>query len=296
MTIETTTEQVDELSEFEKAFMEASGSDAKADVDGQPNDDASNNEQEVSDESSQATESQDSNPNDVPAGLTVEELQAKVDNLTRERNHFEHSAKANSGRVSAFQKKINDYEARENAKKDEVAPVNPESSGMTDSAWDDFVEEYPDMAQAFDARLKSVTRNFDERIESGRSDELQRIQDVVQPLEQKAHDERIKDQFSMLEYKHPDWNEVASSANFKEWIGEQPEDMQARMNSDDAQSASYLLDVYKAMTGSVPNTQPGVQQNRQDRLQSNVSVKARGAKQSAGIPESYEDAFKFFSK
>ena len=291
MSNETTTETVDELSDFEKEFMqEAEGQDVALD-------ESSEGVQEIEQEQEtvEPVVSQDTEADEVVDANPVSELE----DLKKERDHYKHGFDANKGRVSALQKKINDLESQlsnppQPEVKEEIA--NPSNSGMSDEKWQEFKEEYPEMAEAFEAKLDSLSNNFNARIESDVSSRLSTIQKELEPLKQEAHDDYVKGQLAVLTEKHPDWQAVASSDNFNKWIVEQSEKVQDLMNSLDARDAASVFDLYKTHSNHAQKMQEQkISDNRQSRLQSNVGVKAKSSKTGAGIPSEFDDAFDYFA-
>lgn len=296
MTTETTAEQVEELTDFEREFMAMMADESEVEMNEHDGDVEA--QREPQDAGEQATESQDSKPNEQPEEPSIEQLQAQIDSLTQQRDHYQHGFDANRGRVSALQKKINELEsskpADNNNEQSTGDPVNPEGSGMTDDQWSEFVEEYPEMAAALDAKLNHVTQTINARLDSEVNSRLEQIQVELNPLSQRAHEEHLQSQLKLLNEKHPDWEEVVSSAEFSKWIGEQPEPVQALANSQAAKDAAYVIDTYKALN-SVAVQQPSVTNDRKERLQQNLGVKAKGARQAAGVPDDFDSAFDYFS-
>lgn len=223
----------------------------------------------------------------------------ELDTLRKERDDWMHRAKADAGRVSALTRKQNELlqqlQARQAQGSQEPtqpnASVNPDNSGMTDDQWTEFAEEYPEIARAME--LKQQQLNAQQR---QIQEQLAQVTQTIEPIQRKAEEERINGQYSVLSERHPDWKDVAASAEFKDWISQQPTAIQAYMSSQDAMEASYLLDVYKAMAGKKSQQEQSRQGTaRQDRLRSNVGVKSRSGGVSAGVPDDYDAAFDFFA-
>lgn len=277
-------------SEFEKLTQEDAGS-SEAE---QTNDRLDEESLEQDKESETSGDGQPEVNEDIEDSLSTKDLETELQKLKAERDYFKHAHSADRGRVSALQKKINAMEAQMQTLNQ--APANPTGSGMTDEAWASFAQTYPEMAAAMEARLKDIEQHFKQQLEAQVNSRLAEVEQEVQPLKIKAHEDFLQQQFSVLGQKHPDWEEVVASAQFQEWIGRQPADMQARLESEDAMEASYLLDVYKAMNAGSQQAQPNpLQAQRQQRLQQSVGVKQKGSGQAVGVPDDYESAFNFYA-
>lgn len=242
-------------------------------------------------ETQEAEEADDQDVEDQGSGDADED---DLDTLKKERDHYKHGFDANRGRVSAYQKKINDLEAKlaEASQKpngdaeSNTDTDNPEGSGMTDEEWATFAEEYPEMARAFETRLSKLDETINARIGE--------IEHQVSPLADKAHEEQINAQISILESKHPDWQQVTSSEEFTKWISEQPKPVQDLAGSMDAGDASYLIDTFKAVNGNVQDKHSS--HKRQDRLRQSVNIKTKGGgRRQGGVPDDYDAAFDHFA-
>lgn len=296
----STTEQEDEYSaafdEFaagdvnEEAGQEA---DAEAETESDAVTEQAENGESNQEQSKEGQESIDSDAEDKPS----EDSQADADapkSLEDELEYYKHGFATNRGRVSAYQKRINELETKlkemqkpgESAKdgSDADSGDNPEGSGMSDEQWNEFADDYPELAGALEKRLAGFDQALNAR--------LGEIEHKVSPLEEKAHEEYVNGQLAVLAERHPDWQQVTSSEEFSKWITEQPEAVRELGNSLDAQDASFLIETFKSMTNAQSNSSS---QKRQERLRQSVNISSKGGGRQAGIPEDYEAAFDFFA-
>lgn len=290
----STTEQEDEYSAAFDAFAAGDANDeakqeAEAESDAvteQPENDESNQEQPK-----EKQESIDSDDEDKPSegGQTD-----APKSLEEELEYYKHGFETNRGRVSAYQKKINELETKLKEKSNHADSAkdgndadpgsNPEGSGMSDEQWNEFAEDYPELASALEKRLA----DFDQALNA----RLGEIEHKVTPLEEKAHEEYVNSQLAVLETKHPDWQQVTSSEEFSKWITEQPEAVRELGNSLDAHDASFLIETFKSMTNAQSNSSS---QKRQERLRQSVNISSKGGGRQTGIPDDYDAAFDLFA-
>lgn len=275
----------DEL-EYDSAFAEFSGEakDPLSDVDVKP-------DLEQAAKTGEEVNNIDPDKDPKAESLNVEQLQEQ---LKIARN----AASADSGRVSAFQRKLNaqieEIAALKSAatKPDEV---NPSNSGMSNEDWNKFQEEFPEIAEGIVIREKAVSQSIGSQIDT----KIGEINKKVDPLVQKTHDDYAANQNTILSDKHPGWKETVSSETFGKWLSEQPATVRGLVNSDDAQDASYLLDSFKLTQVAVVNTKEIAKEvhkeSSQKRLESAIGIKSTSRGKSTGIPEEYGDAWDHFS-
>lgn len=276
--------------EYEDAFDSlVSGEEPEQEVTGDETSEPAQEPQEPQSEPEHSEPGEESTDSDQDDDQQAD-VQAELDRLKKERDYYKHGFDANRGRVSAYQKKINELEAQKSA---HPAPQeNPGGSGMSDEQWQSFADEYPEMARAMEARLNQAASQFEQRVGQAVNARMSEIEHQVQPLKERAHEDFMQSQYAALDQRHPDWREVASSGQFREWIGKQPQAVQKLVESEDAQDASWLMDSYKAMSGA---SSPQPAQQRKQRLQQSVGVKSKGGGRATGIPDDFEAAFDYFA-
>ena len=221
-------------------------------------------------------------------GPTLEELKAQNNQLLQYR-------RSNEGRVSALQQKINQLEQRPAPQRQPPPPAN-----ITPEKWGEFEEEYPEIAQAINARMGTMEQTISRQV-SGQ------IGQAVQPLQNAEQTRYLQSQYVALEAAHPDWKDVVKGEPFKDWLHNQPKAVQQIMNSEDAGEASSLISYYKSsQTPSVNETSPqeaksevtDIQAKRQQQLREATNIPSRKSSgQNNAIPEDdYEAAFAAFAK
>jgi hypothetical protein len=259
-----------DLNELDDAFNEFAGHD-------QPNE-----SQDLEDEA--GFEDQPAEDNQQPVVDDDE-----IARLKRERDEWMHKARSDASRVSALTKKQQDLLQQLEQRKTETANSNPSDSGMSDDQWAVFVDEYPELAAAMNSKYQQL-----ERQQQQVAQQLAQLNQSIAPIQQREVQHAYEQQVNALEERHPGWTEVVRTNEFSEWVARQPESMQQYIQSNDANDASYLLDVYKAMTGmNQSTTKPD--NGRSNRLRTNIGIKARSGNESTGIPDDLYDAFDYYA-
>ena len=210
-----------------------------------------------------------------------------LDVLQKERDELLQYRRSNEGRVSALQQKINQLERQQ------PQPQTPPPANVAPEKWGEFEEEYPEIAQAINARMGAMQQTIAQQMDG-------RIGQAVQPLQQSEHQRFLQSQYAALEAAHPDWQETVRSESFREWLSVQPQAVQGFMNSEDASDASYLLDTYKHSQPQQPEVTPDpkvaeIQAQREKKLKDSQGIKSRptpGA--TGGLPDDFDSAFDAF--
>lgn len=149
------------------------------------------------------------------------------------------------GTVSGLQKKINDL-----SKGTAKAAPDAGKEGAVASIFDTpemkkFAEEYPEvfapMKAAHDAQLR----------------EVEGLKEKVGALSQKEQVREVGDHTAYVEDKHPDFDAIRASGDFKKWYAESPPHTRAAIerNADevvDGPQVAALLKQFKAETGWKP--------------------------------------------
>ena len=164
-----------------------------------------------------------------------------------------------------------------------------ESMGVDD--WAEFKEDFPDMARAFEARLKA-----DQQRQAKLEQEVAELRSTVQPIQEQAHQQQLQSEYARLESRHDDWREVVNAPEFQEWLQSQNPSIQQLAGSDSADDASALLDFYKGATGAGDdNSRASQHDKRQSRLANAQTVSRRGAGQRSGAPDDFDAAFEHYA-
>lgn len=274
---------------FDEAFDEATGTSST-----EPKKEAEL-EEEVSEEEgkpdAEELPDKESKDEDIPkeeSELSVEEQLAQI---TKERDEYRQKFNSNNGRISAYQRQINDLTqkiqnpASSNAErkqaKEDLAQQNNNSN------WNEFKEEFPEFAAALDERLSEIDvreKRFEERFGN--------LENQVQPLQEQAYQSAIKLEYSALAAEHPDYETVAVSPAFNEWLGLQPLPVQQLIDSNSAADAAYLLSSFKRDTGTNSgSSEPQINQQNRSRLQSNVAVQSKRTARRPVADDDFDSAF-----
>lgn len=215
-------------------------------------------------------ESEQNEPEQQEIDQTVEEPEAKpekstdelIEELQRDRDNWRHQFQSNNGRISTYQKQIQDLQGQiQDLSKKQQDQLQ---QSIKDNDWDQIKEDFPELADAMDKRLKTQIDQALSRISQ--------FDNRLKPIEEQTHQQRIQGQYAALAAEHPDYKEVVRSNEFQQWIQTQPQPVKQLYNSEAAQDAAYLLSSFKAMTGrNKPSQTQGIQENRRAKLAASAS-------------------------
>jgi len=303
-----TPEELTPDEEYEQAFAELTGASDTEDGLGKPETTADNAEIEDSDKPDDINEDDDSDTlianedDDSGESLDIwatatEEQRKAIEELRNEKSNWQHRFQSDAGRVSALQRKINELEALQSSRPQQVqepvqVPIDPTSSAEMDS----FREDYPDIANAVDRMVQQQLANERQQFQGALSQLDSRISQTIKPIQESEQQRFVDSQMKALEIEHPDWREVATSNDFMSWMVQQPEPVQAMYNSDSASDAAYLVSSFKQVNRSTPQVEHVSQTHgNQPTLQQAVTPRSRRtAPVTNAIPDDYESAFDYW--
>ncbi len=221
--------------------------------------------------------------------LTLEEARRQLAELKQYKS-------SNEGRVGGLQRKINDLTSQIStlASKPIVQEAPPKPAPVPDPEWQQFHNDLPEIALYVDKRVKAVETSAQAEVQSLKQALADREQQERNRRAQEAHEASV----SALIAEHPDAPQIAGSHEFKEWLSNQPRYLQAAYNSPDASDASDILTRYKQSKQTQVAQIQQIRDQRQQQLSQSAGVPTRRsppAPVSRAIPETYEDAFKFFA-
>lgn len=226
----------------------------------------SDDESENGEEESQLTQFDDKD-------RLLQDYQAEIESLRREKDELEHSFNSQKGRVSALQKKI-DAE-----KKDEQKPENGQS--VDDEDLNEALQLYPEIVtpllKVFEKERAKLHEEFNQQLA---------------PIHQQEQERYINYQVATLDNKYPEWRDVVGSREYAEWLGSQHEAVQQLSKSIHAKDYEYLLSSF-ANTRSQKATD--ISQRRQQQLAANVSVQSRGPSKLSSAPDDFDSAWDFYA-
>ncbi|QJQ93918.1 MULTISPECIES: hypothetical protein [Halomonadaceae] len=256
----------------------------------------------------QAPEPDHGKDDEAPAELSEgDEAQASDDDLKARLQQLEHSERSQRGRVGALSRQLQERDriiaelkGRQAApqptpsKTGESKDVQDQKQAIADEHgvddWDAFRNDFPDIAKALDSRFEHMSR-MEERINS----RLEEVNGAIQPIQQQAHEQHLAGQFAALEARHADWREVVSAPAFQQWLEQQPEWMQKQVESENADDASALLDIYKGLHPPPGESRNDTREQRNNRLAQAQTVSRRGSPRPSGAPDDFEGAFNHFA-
>lgn len=190
-------------------------------------------------------EATDDKPSEEP------DLAAQLEEARRAAQEWEHRYKSDSGRFMAAQRAL---QQPQQLVRDTVSEAlkDPEK-------WTALKEEYPEIAEAVEAR----DNVFTERI---RQSVLQEIQEPLSRLKQREEKLARKEAEEALAELHKDWKAVEASPEFWQWLDQQPFAVQQMQHSDNAADAAYLVGTFKATKQAAVQLEPADTNNTADKI------------------------------
>lgn len=206
-----------------------------------------------------------------------------------QRSHWERVAasdRSQRGRVSALTRKL---QARESA-----TPV------VEVEAADEADDQKPDALAALREEYGDVVGPVIDEIEALRK-KVSGMEASATREKEEQDTELLAAQYAQLEEEHPDWQAVAQSPEFQEWFTNQPANIQAVVNSNDAREVAIGLNLYKTELGLAEKVASGQTNDtsgtdganggrRRRQLEGSTHVEKRGVA-SSGVPDDFGAAF-----
>jgi len=249
-TQESTLPAQEEESGFDDAFAEFSGSEHEPQsVD--KDEDLDGDETGTADQPSSEPEPE---TDDFWANAS-EAQKAALEQLERERDSWRHRYQSDSGRVSALQRKVNQYEQllQQQAPVSQQ-PVEHDGAGEEDEDLAEFKNTYPEIAEVLDKYAERIKAEALNRAHV----EFQPVNETLQHLTQAEMARQEERELAALEAAHPDWRDVANSVDFNDYVRDLPAQVAVLAQSENAKDVSYLLQQYKATRGNATQSAPGV--------------------------------------
>ena len=221
---------------------------------------------------------------------------AELERYKQEAEQWQHRYNSDLGRQSALQRKISEQEqliqqlqSKAPQTANQGGSDNPEGSGYTDAEWEAMKEDFPEVAQAIEARFAAMANQHQQQ--------MQQLQQQIQPIQQQAHEQYVSAQYQVLEQQHPDWRDVAASNEFRQWVSTQPPTVQQLMGSESAADAAYLIGNYKLASGQQQQQTQAMNQRRQRQLQNAQTIPNRGGRRKTGQPaeDDLDAAFDYYA-
>jgi len=297
--------EVPEESEFDSAFAEFSG---EAEI---------KEEIPLEEAITDPEPDPDPKPEDPYAGMT-ETAMEKYKAMEEENEGLVHKLDSNSGRVSAFQRKVNDLEREiQGIRKGPTAGEQPSTHDIadamkgTDEDWEQFSTDYPDVAKAIDGRLEKAGKNTQAAVDNT-------LAPVVKKQELDAENEQTtaaKAAVNSVAETYPKWTDAVKTPEFGEWLEGRPPGVHSLAESADANDALALIGMYDshliangfASLKEANDPGPGVKEvdkptdlaaRRARQLEDGSSIPSKPAGVNTGDDEGldeFESAFKVFA-
>jgi hypothetical protein len=301
--------------EFDDAFNEFAGgneSDTPIEAldpteDERPEEEVEQPTEEVTQEAEQPTEQATGKD---PWKEAPESLRGEFEKLKKDHDYWQHRYQSDVGRVSAYQRQVEELKAQlqQGQKKEEPTKQQVGEAMESPDKWNQFKEEYPDVAAYLDpirAQVSGLKQSFDS------------LKGQISPLTQAEQDRTLKESYQRIAYIHPDWQDVVKHPVFDQWLTRQSPGIRHLAASDDPEDVVALVsnfkhwadselakqDAHAKGAGDNPaSTSAGqsveaIKQRRARQLADAQTVTNRGRVQESAIPaDDFDAAFAVFAK
>jgi len=178
--------------------------------------------------------------------LSEQELAALPEPARRELERLAQENRAHRGRQSYLtrvQSEIATLRAENESLKKGTGKAGTSAEGETPAEWAELERTYPEIAAGLKAKFGSEIENLKK--------ENAELKAFKGSLTDKDHDTFVNGQIELLAEAHPDWVDVANSAEYREWLRQQPDVVQSahRKNAKemvDAASAEVVIGLFKS--------------------------------------------------
>ncbi len=166
-----------------------------------------------------------------------------------------HKYNSDLGRQSAYQRQIK--ELQEKLEEARSKPASTDSAGdtpsgddikkamSTDESWKAFSDQYPEIAQAIDARLKPTEARMNEA--------EAKTERAVEATDKLSREDNMKEVLAA----HADFFQVVRHPVFGQWLDQQSTATQEKADSEDPSDAISLVDQFKGWVGRQTRTPAG---------------------------------------
>lgn len=179
----------------------------------------------------------------VPAVLK-EQLEGITGQLTT-LGSIENRLKQAERRIGSIQNEF--HNAKQAAQETKEAPTKEEmaAAAETEEAWEDLKEEYPDWAQAIEAKLAAQSADIKKHLPDV-SEIRQSVSGIKDAMITDAALER-----RLVGFAHPGWESTVKSKEYTAWLSGQPADIQHKhYNGASADDAVFVLNKFKEFQSS----------------------------------------------
>ena len=246
---------------------------------------------------------------DAPDELALAKEEAE--RYKKELEDMTHRYNSDAGRVSAFQKQINEQNEKiEKLSKKEI-PTQAQVAEALENE-DDFqelMEEFPKAAPLILKKLKAV-----DEIKAELNEKMAAIDGKIAPVTERVDKQDAKtyaqEQFAALEKPrdegglgYPDWRELCQSDDFKKWVPKQHEAIFKLYDSTAAADVAAAFDLFRREfplkakpEDSGDDEKRALEAQRKKRLETNVHTEGKQGGPAGTAPDDYDAAFEFFAK
>lgn len=273
----------DSEADFDNAFAEFSEPEADADAN-QP--------------APEVPEPEASQSEEDPWTTADPRLKAAYDAALTENKQWSHRYNSDVGRLSAYQRQIEQLKSDLAGSKTTVAATEAAQDAaelLDDPDFKELLAEYPEVGKPISKVVSALQAKAD-----ALARELAEISG-----------ERREQQFAKEEEKltdvHPDWRQATASPQFLQWYRTAPPGIRADVerhgqNIRDAHEVARLLNVFKAETGWGQTQRPATQgvtnlsAKRARQLTAAAAPAGRGMGAASGAPDDFDAAFAHFAR
>ncbi len=179
-------------------------------------------------------------PQPTEAPEQAEEKQPQPTEAPETFDSLMHKYKSTNGRISAYQKQIDELKAKVESKTDAKADKNQEGFGA----------QFPEMAQ-------EIERLVEERTQALLSERMAQVAQLEELRLGELKQAEFEQTVSIMKQVHPDFLQVVQSQEFSRWLEGQPPSVRNMYNSDDVRDSEFLIRSFKA---NFQGVQPAVTQ------------------------------------
>ena len=201
-------------------------------------------------------------------------------------------------RLAEQQKLIDELRAQKTEQEKQVAQIQEQASELSPDQLSGLKEQFPELAEILAKDLSKI-------IKPQSAPDLtpigQKYQQRYDELRQAMNDEKVQMGRQMLEWMHPDWQDVASygkneqgliqfkDAKFHNWLITQPEDVQQEVvNGENAFRIAKHISSYKE---SLKPKEEEVRQQKKTQLEKSLQPKGIPVTHSHASLDEEEEAF-----
>jgi hypothetical protein len=269
---------------------------------------------EVKEELPQDEEAKEGEPQEIAAQETSkpdpwngvpEALKTEFEKLKKDHDYWQHRYQSDVGRVSAYQRQVEELKQQLGQRKDEPGKSEVNAAMESPEKWKEFKEEYPEVAEYLEPlrnQLGQLKTSFDA------------IQGQLSPLQQAEKIRTQQESFKRIGEVHNDWVDIVKHPTFDQWLTRQSPGMRGMASSDDPEDVIALVSNFKhwanqqlantqtpANAGSSPaqagQSVDAIKQRRAQQLADAQTAPNRGRASENAIPaDDFEAAFAVYAK